>query len=84
MFNPHASPFNLNFPIYIELSDIKKENDKITNSLKQLVYQDYTPENEKNENEKAGEFLYLIGGIARRSLNLSMQIYEQLFPYFLL
>ena len=67
---------------YIEVSDIKNENDEITNSLTQIVFKDYLPENENIENETAGNFLYLIGGITRESYNLAREIYSKLLDYY--
>ena len=76
------NPFKLENSIYIEVSEIKNENDKITSSLTEIVYKDYLPENENIENEKVGNFLYLIGGITRESYNLSRQIYSKLLDYY--
>ena len=76
------NPFKLDNSIYTEVSEIKNENDKITSSLTEVVYKDYLPENENIENEKAGNFLYLIGGITRESYNLSRQIYSKLLDYY--
>jgi len=74
-------PFKFDIP-YIEVSDIKNENDKITSSLTEIVFKDYLPENENIENETAGNFLYLIGGITRESYNLAREIYSKLLDYY--
>ena len=69
---------------YIEPFEIKNENDKITSDIKEIVYKNFLKENqiEPIENQLAGEFLYSIGGIARKSLELSYKIFFELYQEF--
>jgi hypothetical protein len=67
---------NLNEQTIIEPHDCKIENDEITSKIENIVYNYYLPKNESIENEKADLFLYSIGGITRKSVQLSNNIYE--------
>ena len=76
--NPmHRSIVNNN-PTY-DLSIIKTENDIITNDIKQTVYEYLDGGKGEYGILWAGEFLYSIGGIARKSLELSFRIFYEFY-----
>lgn len=84
MNNMNSFPFNMNMDnfnnnIIYEPSDIKNENDKITHEIKQIAYSQCLI---NDSTKRAGEFLYSIGGIARKSLELSFRIFYELYQQF--
>ena len=64
---------------YYEPYEIEDENKKITDKIKNSVFEYYLPKNENCENEISGKFLYSVGGISRISQNLANYIYLDLF-----
>lgn len=64
---------------YIEPSDICSLNEKLIEKLTQFVYEDINSTYETKENELFGDFLYYIGGIARKSLEISNLFYYKEF-----
>ena len=87
MNNIISSPINMNMynfnnnAIY-EPSDIKNENDEITHEIKQMTFSYYLTNDDTTK--RAGEFLYSIGGIARKALELSFRIFYELYQQFYL
>jgi hypothetical protein len=84
MNNINSFPYNMNMDnfnnnVIYEPSDIKNENDKITHEIKQIAYSHYLT---NDSTKRAGEFLYSIGGIARKSLELSFRIFYELYQQF--
>lgn len=67
---------------YILPNEIKEENDIIIHRITQNVY-DFLNGVKGSETKIAGEFLYSIGGIARKSLEFSNKIFIKLYQQFL-
>ena len=63
---------------YVEVNEIQKENDKIINKIEKQAYA-LADIKENVELTRAGNFLYSVGGIARKALKLSNKIYHELF-----
>lgn len=61
--------------------DIEKENEAINTLIQERAY-DFLPNNEKEENEIVGEFLYSIGGISRTSQLIANIIFRDLFEIY--
>ena len=74
--NMLGSPSN-----YFEVNEIKIENDKLISKIENKVYELWEF-NEKNELETVGNFLYSVGGIARKALDISNRIYYKKFEEF--
>ena len=69
---------NINITYY-EPKEIDEENEKITSSINDKVYENYLPEKENLLNETAGKFFYSVGGISRVSQSMANKIYYELF-----
>ena len=59
---------------YFEVNEIKIENDKIISKIEDKAYE-FCELKETNELETVGNFLYSVGGIARKALDISNKIY---------
>ena len=59
---------------YFEVNEIKIDNDKIISKIEDKAYE-FCELKETNELETVGNFLYSVGGIARKALDISNKIY---------
>lgn len=66
---------------YFEVNEIQLRNDNIVFKIEKKIFE-FSNINEKYELETVGKFLYSIGGIARKSLSISNQIYREYFEEF--
>jgi len=63
---------------YFEVNEIQSENEKLVPKIEKKVYE-LCNISDKIELETVGKFLYSVGGIARKSLAISNDIYHDLF-----
>ena len=66
---------------YFEPIEAKKENDRIIDKISSKVYKYIEIDEKENKTnlETEGKFLYSIGGIARKSLDIANRLYSKLF-----
>ena len=66
---------------YFEPIEAKKENDRIIDKISSKVYKYIEIDEKENKTnlETEGKFLYSIGGIARKSLDITNKLYSELF-----
>ena len=66
---------------YFEPIEVNKENNQIINKISSKVFKYIEMDEKQNKNnlETEGKFLYSIGGIARKSLDIANRLYSKLF-----
>ena len=66
---------------YFEPIEVSKENNQIINKISSKVFKYIEMDEKQNKNnlETEGKFLYSIGGIARKSLDIANRLYSKLF-----
>ena len=69
---------------YFEPIEAKKENDRIIDKISSKVYKYIEIDEKENKTnlETEGKFLYSIGGIARKSLDITNKLYSELFEQY--